>query len=368
MENKKTVFFGPFVGEFGWELLWWQGWVKKVCRTRYKDYHKIACSVSGRHIFYPDADEFLPIPKWFFEKPVSSRGYITDCWINGWPTPNSSAAELEDVYPRIQKIIDGFKERLPEDTEFVFPWMFRNDDEYGKMGMEIPENPEENSKIIIYNIAYDKQILEYLNPSKKGMELFKEVYDGNERLIAIFPRMRKYRRPDKNWEKDKYNDLIDMLQKKFPYPKIAIFGEPGGAFFADDMPDGCIDLINVNADYRMDIQCAALKQSVIAIGSQSGAIDFALASGCDAITWGPASGEKVFLTENFMKVPMTFIPFQNPDVSVVVNYVEKMLGHRKLPPIGFEIKKQAVSKFYRVLPRIVMKSTTLSRIKKKFSG
>ena len=389
----KTVFFGPFVGEFGWELLWWQGWVRRVARTRYKGWRIIASSFPGRHVFYPDA-EFWPLPKWFLEKPISSRVYITDCWKNRWPEPNIGTKELEDVEPKIDRIIADFKKRLPKNIEFVIPWEFRDDKEYGKIGMIIPENPKKGDKFIAYNISYSYQDLEYLRPSRKGQEVFdrilknsKSLRDSHNKnsyslsensqntnhfskkndLIAIFPRMRKYRRPDKNWEKEKYLTLIKQLQTGLPKYKIAILGEPGGAFFANGVPDGCIDLINVPAGYRMDIQAACLCQAKLAIGSQSGAIDFALACGCPSMSWGPGSGEKVFLTENFMKTPMTFLPFQNPDVYTVLRYAESMLCNARRP-IGFEIKKRLVSGFYANMPKTVMKSVMLSKLKKRIAG
>ena len=366
IKNKKVVFVGPFVGEFGWELLFWHGWVKKIFRTRYRNYHKIACSVPGRHVFYPDADEFLPLPISFFKKPFSSRGYITDCWINGWPKPNASSQELEDVYPKIEKILREFKRKLPKDTEFIVPWQKRKDPEYGIMGAEIPENPTTEIPVS-YEIPYSNQILEYFKPTRKGKQMLEKIRKKDKRKpICIFPRMRKYRRPDKNWDKEKYLALIQYLQGKFPDYKIAILGEPRGAFFADFLPKDCLDLINVDPNYRMDVQCAALRDGVIAIGSQSGAIDFALGSGCCSITWGTASGEKRFLGENYMKTPLTFLPVQNPSSDIVIKYVEKMLGVGRAP-VGFEVKKQMISNFYKIMPDSFMKSKRLSKLKKKIS-
>ena len=52
----KTVFFGPFVGEFGWEMLYWHAWVNKVSNGKFKNYKKIVASFSGRESFYPNAD------------------------------------------------------------------------------------------------------------------------------------------------------------------------------------------------------------------------------------------------------------------------------------------------------------------------
>lgn len=39
---KPTVFFGPFVGELGWEMLFWQGLVRKMSRGHFRDHDRIA--------------------------------------------------------------------------------------------------------------------------------------------------------------------------------------------------------------------------------------------------------------------------------------------------------------------------------------
>ena len=53
-----TLFAGPFLGEFGWELLCWQGFVRKVSR-RYKTV--IVYCPEGREALYRDfADRIIP--------------------------------------------------------------------------------------------------------------------------------------------------------------------------------------------------------------------------------------------------------------------------------------------------------------------
>ena len=85
MSQQPTVFFGPFIGEFGWELTWWHGWVRKVCMREFKDYRKIAASFPGRQPFYPCVDEFWELPQHFVNLRSSGHGYYTDAWRGGYP-------------------------------------------------------------------------------------------------------------------------------------------------------------------------------------------------------------------------------------------------------------------------------------------
>lgn len=331
-KNKnKTVFFGPFVGEFGWELLFWHGWVKRKCRTRYKDYRKIVCSFPGRYPFYSDADEFMPLPSDFLKNPISSRSYITDCWINGYPKP-SIKTDLPDIFPLISQFIDKIKKGLPENTEYIFPWAYRYDEDDKKYyGIKIKESPSSDSDFELHGIPYHKQILEQLKPTAAGVEAFKKINQAEGKIIAIFPRNRRLRRPDKDWPKEKYQELIIRIQNEFPDLRIAILGEPEGSFFSEKVPEGCIDLININQNLRMDIHLAALKQTIMALGSQSGAISFSLASGAKTISWGPPEGERVFNGENFTGSPFVFLPYSNPSVETVFRYMKWFLGSSQMP-------------------------------------
>ncbi len=58
MSDNKELFVGPFLGEFGWELFGWQGFIRTIA----KDYDKIIVSSreSSRFIYSDFCDEFLP--------------------------------------------------------------------------------------------------------------------------------------------------------------------------------------------------------------------------------------------------------------------------------------------------------------------
>ena len=61
--NKKLVIFGPWIGEFTYEISWWIPEIRELRNTKYKDFKSIAVSSKGRKILYSDfIDEFIYYP------------------------------------------------------------------------------------------------------------------------------------------------------------------------------------------------------------------------------------------------------------------------------------------------------------------
>jgi len=57
-KSRETLFAGPWVGEFGWELLCWQGFVRKLSR-QYR--RTVICCPQGREALYADfAAQIIP--------------------------------------------------------------------------------------------------------------------------------------------------------------------------------------------------------------------------------------------------------------------------------------------------------------------
>lgn len=329
----KTVFFGPYVGEFGWELLYWHGWIRELSRTVFKGSRRIVASFPGRYPFYPEADEFWAHPAWFLQKPISARGYITDFWRNGLPlgnvvrkrfrylfrpyvesVPLSSADRLEDVETRANALLAYYREKLPEGTQFIVPFRLNHCPRHGvKVGMEIADRPTSDGDFKVHRVGFEYQVLEQLRPTPTGTRYFEERRGGCGRLIAIFPRARSVRRPDKNWPREKYDRLIGLLRRKYPENTVAILGEPGGAYYSDGVPEGCIDLINVDKGLRMDVQIAALGQCDLAIGGMSGAMLFALACGCPGLIVGMFNERDIYFRENYLDTHLVYYPFMDAD-------------------------------------------------------
>lgn len=347
----KAVFFGPFIGEFGWELLFWQGWVRKVCKGEFKDYRKIAASFPGRQPFYPYVDEFWSLPESFLKLGVSGHGYYTDGWRGGYPTTQVEAYTVRsilgplrrlqrpcrvlvdrgpmdspDVKPQAEAMLAQFKQRLPEDTVYFVPWKWNRFKPGGiEFGLDIPEGMRPTSRAPVAKpIDFRYQFLEYLDPTPEGERAFRQIVPDDRELIAVFPRYRVIRRADKNWSKENYVELIQRVHSAWPDLQVAIFGEPGGAYFADGVPVQCLDLINVSPEHRMDIQFAALKSSVMALGSMSGAMLVALAAGCPALIWGNAEEEEIYHRQNFMGTPMIYYTDLDPSVNTAFELLQAL--------------------------------------------
>lgn len=351
--TKRKVLFGPFIGEFGWELLFWQGWVLKECRENYQDFHKIACSFPGRKPFYPDVDEFIDIPEWYINLKPSCHAYYTDGWKNGLP---GTLEKINDFSPRgiirafrlkqwpptkkkelpfdglnfhseAEKLLSELTKEFNENDLVITPWKKNLKKDFGLDFGIFLENKEIPSykKKYIYEIPFTHQTLEKIRPTSNGQNLFKKIHTNNQKIIAIFPRSRFFRRQDKNWSLDKYLKLIKILQNKFPNEKIAIFGEPGGAYFSDCVPENCIDLINIDPKNRMDIQIAALQNSLFALGSMSGAILVALASGTPSLTWGFLNEQLRYHRENFLGTKFIYHSDIDPSVETISEYVDLLI-------------------------------------------
>jgi hypothetical protein len=69
----KTLFAGPFIGEFGWELFCWQGYLRKLAQQGRYD-NVVVSARSGHELLYKDfATEFIP-----YDPPQEE----TDMWMN----------------------------------------------------------------------------------------------------------------------------------------------------------------------------------------------------------------------------------------------------------------------------------------------
>ena len=53
----EVAYFGPWIGEFGWELMAWQAWCRQESRKYDKSY---VCSFAGMEPLYQDFAEFIP--------------------------------------------------------------------------------------------------------------------------------------------------------------------------------------------------------------------------------------------------------------------------------------------------------------------
>lgn len=87
----RKVLAGPFVGEFGWELFCWQGFLRKM-RSHYD--HMTVISRVGKDILYKDfADEFIPVD-------------ISTANVNMYINHGSHPAQIVDYYKGMNEYTD----------------------------------------------------------------------------------------------------------------------------------------------------------------------------------------------------------------------------------------------------------------------
>ncbi len=353
----KTVFFGPFIGEFGWEILWWHGWVKELSRTVYRDARKIVASFPGRSPFYPDADEFWEHPEWFCTTPLSQRAYFTDFWRNGLPLGNiarkrfkyfirpvqeSVSIKSDGKWPEVEtvalKLFQEYRKRLPADAECFVPFGMNQCPRFNiPIGLKVlQQTPQHDRDFVIYHPEFEHQRIERLQPTPRGIDFLAKQLAPGEPLICVLPRVRAVRRPDKNWPKERYDELIHRLQQDHPHSRVAILGDPRGAYYANGVPSGCIDLVNIDRAVRLDAQLAALNRAQLAVGGMSGGMVMALFSGCPSLVFGFLNEQHLYYRDNYLKTPLVYYPFMNASSKEISRLARGMI-EQQIPPAGNEI-------------------------------
>ena len=96
------------------------------------------------------------------------------------------------------------------------------------------------------------------------------------------------------------------------------------------MSEGCIDLINIPNNQRMNIQVAALKQAKLAIGSLSGAMVVARSCNVPVLTWGLSRDSRRFHDENQLDIETIFHPIQNPTSEEIFKLSSAIINKKKL--------------------------------------
>ena len=352
-DQEKTVIFGPFIGEFGWETMHWMGYVNNLCSTKYADHKKIVISYPGRSVLYRFADEFIPLPDWFLRLNLSARNYILDGWVNGFPgvTTSNYKWDLKFTIQKLRKmekphrildekpynwpsmrdhaeqvlneILSGFGNRR---YTLICPWKMTSVDGslYG-FNDALPDR----------FLSQERNILRFPNPkhewsrirsTEKGKNFVSTLNKDDRDLITIFPRRRLVRRQDKNWEYTNYLKLIAFLSNMYPNYRIALCGEPNGAYFENSVPENCIDLINMDPEIRLDAHIAALEKSKIAIGSLSGAMFLPLMTNTPTLVFGFESEKTRFERDNFLKTSLKYLISTNPSVEEVISEVESLIS------------------------------------------
>lgn len=96
----KVAFFGPWIGEFGWEVATWQAW----CRKQAEKYDRVyVCSFPGMGPLYADFAEFIP-----HSHPTRTDMWIPDVHVDYSKVDFSVPPDVTTViHPIREFIVDG---------------------------------------------------------------------------------------------------------------------------------------------------------------------------------------------------------------------------------------------------------------------
>jgi|TARA_R110002153_G_C13328922_1_gene497731 hypothetical protein len=166
MKKDKLIIFGPWVGEFCYELSWWVPEIRKMRNTTYKDHDAVAISFNGRKILYEDfTQNYIPIPK-----------------------------ELDDtlIYPATCGEHVNGRDIIPQNIrDFVGEVVKKYEEQYNEVVVYTPNNniPFNYQRVMSDEIFGE---LKHYNASPTIIsEIKKEItFNNNRKTIAIMARIR----------------------------------------------------------------------------------------------------------------------------------------------------------------------------------
>ena len=227
----KTVFFGPWVGEFGIELFGWQGYMRK----KSKGYDKvIVCSRSGHEELYKDfCNEFIPH---YYQEQESMLGI------------GENQLKIFDI--------DIDKNKFDIMKPFTIGY-----EEYIK----------EHGTIDEHNMFFDQEFVKY------GKYDICNKYD-----LLIHPRLKK-NLTIKNVLEKEWDKVVKHFKKKGL--KIACIGSESATYFIKEVDDF--------RDVSLNKLSNIMASSTMLISVDSGPVHFAALCGCPRLTWAVNIKEQI---------------------------------------------------------------------------
>jgi len=216
----KILLAGPWVGEFGWELFCWQGYLRKQSKLFDKT---IIIGRPGNDFLYHDfCHQYIEF---------DPEGFDTDMW---------------KCYNC--KSYDSIKEKIYH-TKYI--------DGQFNIGMHYHIKGVLDTKGIFFT---EQEFIRYIGKSKKKYDI-------------IFHCRNKKTGSQRNWDKQKWKDLYDLLKDKY---KVACIGNNESFYI-----EGTEDLRGITLKELAGV----LNNSKIIIGPSSGPMHFASLCGTKHLVW-----------------------------------------------------------------------------------
>ena len=257
--NKKLIIFGPWCGEFSYEIKWWIPEIRKVKNDQFKDWDAIAIGFDGRKVLYNDfTNAYIAYPKELTDtlKYPATYGEHTD---NGDIVPDN----LKEF---AMQIASHFKQvKNYDDIKIWWP-------------NSMPISPHRTlSKTMVFGeTRHYTANQEILDSVKQEIE-----FDNNNDTVAVMARMRyRHGTVDKEtWNPEHWMTFIEKiiteLKLNIVFINLESKGSAGGSYNFSEHPiykkhQKNIKQINATGEDSVEIQFAILQNTICSIFGATG--------------------------------------------------------------------------------------------------
>lgn len=221
---------GPFVGEFGWELMGWQAQIRALSRRF--DRTIVISRPESEYLYRDFCDRFEP-------------------WSPGtWQTQGYECKGGRPYDHAIHARYPGAEAFAIRHNRQATAWLATAEPEFRRLGLDV--EPTRPFDLVVHARAIP------VFPDAPGV-----TTNGDKAA--------------RNWPADHWHRLCAGLARRF---SIAAVGLPDLAF----VPEGATDCRGL----ALDQQCAVLARARLAIGPSSGPIHLASLCGCPHVVWTKA--------------------------------------------------------------------------------
>lgn len=233
-----------WVGEFGWWLQYWQGYLRYLKQKIYPDHKFIVFCSPHLHVFVNDfVYATVDLPDWFKE-----AGFESDCYEAVIPESPSGSLMPPDAYAAF--IADIRRNYNNEKAIEIWPPRGCN-----------------------FWINNQLQVFCQYKTDKKH---------SDKHIVVVFPRARA-RAAVRNIPEFVWYGVVEALRQHFT---VVLAGTPSGACLVDYEEENVINLINYNEQDKSEKIITWLNSAICSISSQSGGTHMSLLSNCPSYIIG----------------------------------------------------------------------------------
>lgn len=253
--SDKLLIAGPWVGEFGWELFAWQGYVRAL--SHHYDRTVIVCRESSRGLYEDFADDFI------FVNP--STGLADSFFMHN----------LDFNQFLRETLMEKGRHYLDQKPSIFLPH---------RIGQPPLTHFSESVKLGSCNVV---------------PEYHKYGSDGEIKYDYIFHMRERHLRQEDNWEFSNWEKLLRLLN--IPKKRIACIGSLEEAAHIPQTAD--------LRGQKMDVVFDTLSRAKCTFGPSSGPMHLASLCGCPHVVWScPQNQERYSQTWNPFDTPVLFLP------------------------------------------------------------